>query len=92
MAGLILWRVKGTWANKGRLGEIDSVVEAGNAIEAAMIAWQVEDPNDLRTLSVEWLCPVQCVSRAFSCAVLTPESITNQMNAEIAAEKAEGDR
>ena len=63
MAGMILWRVKGTWANKGRTGEIDSVVEAVNAIEAIEIAWRVEDPNDLRTVSVEWLCPVNCVSR-----------------------------
>ena len=29
---------------------------------------------------------------AFSCAVLTPEAVINQLNAEIAAEKAEGDR
>ena len=48
----------------------------------------------------EYPCPVDRESRpvglstrwAFSCAVLTPESITNYLNAEIAAEKAEGDR
>ena len=63
MAGMILWRVKGTWANKGRTGEIDEFVEAVNAIEAIEIAWQVENPNDLRTVSVEWLCPVSCILR-----------------------------
>ena len=28
MSGFILWRVKATWANNGRVGEIDMVVEA----------------------------------------------------------------
>lgn len=63
MSGLVLWRVTGTWANRGRTGEIDAVVEARNAIEAVRIAWGPEDPNDLRTVSVEWLCPIESVKR-----------------------------
>ena len=44
-------------------------------------------PVELRTLPRSGWHPAW----AFSCAVLTPEAITNQMNAEIAAEKAEGE-
>lgn len=63
MSGLVLWRVKATWANKGRTGEIDCVVEASEAIEAVRLAWRCEDVEDLRNVSVEWLCPIESVTR-----------------------------
>lgn len=63
MSGIVLWRVKASWANKGRLGEFDQIVAAHNAIEAIRIAWEPEDERDLRTVEVEWLCPVESVVR-----------------------------
>ena len=63
MSGIILFRVKVTWANKGRLGESDSIVLARDAIEAVQREWAPEDNRDLRTVSVEWLCPIESVSK-----------------------------
>ena len=60
-SGLIVFRVKLTWANSGRLGETDEVVFAKDAAEAIRIVWEGEDPVDLRTVDVEWLCPVECI-------------------------------
>jgi len=61
MSGLVVFRVKLTWANSGRLGETDKVVFAKDAAEAIRITWEGEDPVDLRTVEVEWLCPVECI-------------------------------
>lgn len=58
---MILWRVKATWANKGREGSIDSIVQAPDAVQALQRAWRVEDDADLRDVSIEWLTPVSCV-------------------------------
>lgn len=63
MSGAILWRVTGTWANGGRTGRFDDVVEARTATEAIAIAWGCEDDEDLRTVSAEWLCPIESVKR-----------------------------
>ena len=64
LSGLILFRVTGTWANRGREGDIDEVVIARDAIEAMQRAWTVEDNRDLRTIESEWICPVESVKRA----------------------------
>ena len=63
MSGLVLFRVRGTWARNGRLGKIDDVVIARDAVEAIKRAWDIEDNTDLRTVSAEWLCPVECVKK-----------------------------
>ena len=60
-SGLVLFRVTGTWAHKGRTGDIDYVVLANNAIEAIRRAWDLEDNSDLRTIHAEWMCPVESV-------------------------------
>ena len=59
--GMILFRVKATWANRGREGGTDCIVAANNAIEALQQAWKVEDPEDLRDVTIEWLTPTDCV-------------------------------
>ncbi|MFZ2253530.1 MAG: hypothetical protein WAW13_05205 [Minisyncoccia bacterium] len=64
MSGLVLFRVTGTWASQGRTGSIDEMVIARDAIEAIERAWKTEDNRQLRTLSAEWLCPVECVKKA----------------------------
>lgn len=61
MSGLILFHVTGTWANKGRKGEIDCIVESRTAAEAIAIAWGPEDDRDLRTINAKWLSPIECV-------------------------------
>lgn len=63
MSGLILWHVTGTWANNGRTGEIDEIVEAETATEAIVCAWEPEDDRDLRTINAKWLCPIESVRR-----------------------------
>jgi hypothetical protein len=57
----ILWRVNVTWANRGKVGETETIVAATDAITALQIAWNSEDDGDLRTVEVEWLSPVECV-------------------------------
>lgn len=64
MTGLCLFRVSGTWAHCGRTGEFTDIVAALDAISAVRRAWDVEDPRDLRTVLVEWLCPVESVKNA----------------------------
>jgi len=63
MSGIILFRVKTTWADRGKSGETDSIVLARDAIEAVQRVWEPEDLRDLRTVSVEWLCPIESVSK-----------------------------
>jgi hypothetical protein len=58
---LILFRVKATWACKGRTGKIDSIVRAADAIEALQQAWLPEGPDQLRDVSIEWLTPEEYV-------------------------------
>jgi len=70
MSGVVLWRVTGTWANNGRTGKIDDIVEATTATEAIARAWNPEDDRDLRTIYAEWLCPIECVKRADSLSVV----------------------
>jgi len=38
-------------------------VIARDAVEAIKRAWDIEDNTDLRTVSAEWLCPVECVKK-----------------------------
>ena len=64
LSGLVLFRVTGTWASMGRTGSIDDIVIARDAIEAIERAWETEDNRQLRTVSVEWLCVVECVKKA----------------------------
>ena len=45
----------------GRKGEINEVVKAKNAVEAITLAWDPKDPRNLRTVHVEWMCPVESV-------------------------------
>ncbi len=61
MSGYIVFRVRSTWARNGRTGDDDRIVIAKNAIDAISMAWEPEDPQDLRTINAEWLCPVECV-------------------------------
>jgi len=57
-----LFRVKTTWANKGRIGSTDCVVVAPDAVTALTREWgKIENPDQLRTVEIEWLCPVDCV-------------------------------
>ncbi len=58
---MVQFRVKATWANEGREGEIDSIVRAPDAIEALRQAWITEDPDQLRNVTIEWLTPEECV-------------------------------
>ena len=71
MSGMTLWRVTGTWSNKGRTGTIDDIVEATTAMEAIARAWEPEDDRDVRTVSAEWLCPIECVKRDDSLSVVS---------------------
>ena len=63
LSGLVLFRVTGTWASLGRTGKIDEIVVARDAIEAAQRAWLTEDNSNLRSIHVEWLCPVESVKK-----------------------------
>jgi hypothetical protein len=58
----ILWHVTATWANKGNEGEIDKLVLAENAIEALQLAWESEDPMELREVSIKWMSPLECIT------------------------------
>lgn len=60
MSGLIWFKVQTTWANSGKRGEKSDLVLARNALQALEISWLPEDPQDLRTVSIEWLCPFEC--------------------------------
>ena len=57
----ILWRVRATWASKGREGETDNVVEAPDAITALKRFWVTEDAEQLRDVTIEWLTPSDCI-------------------------------
>ena len=61
LSGLILWRVKIGWANKGQKGVVNQIVKARTAVEAVQLAWSCEDDRDIRTVEVEWLGPVESV-------------------------------
>ena len=63
MSGLILFRVAIPWAAQGRSGDHTVIVQARDGSEAPTRAWAVEDNRDIRTVSVEWLCPVESVQR-----------------------------
>ena len=56
-----VFRVVIKWANKGRHGTENQVVIADDAIEAIQLAWNPEDPRDIRSVSCEWLSPIDCV-------------------------------
>ena len=58
---MILWKIKATWSNKGRQGEMISVVAAPDAIEALQQFWLPEEATDLRNVTIEWLGPFDCV-------------------------------
>ena len=59
---LILWEVTATWAHEGREGKTDSIVCAADAITALQMFWEVENPKDLRDVTIRWLTPVDCVN------------------------------
>ena len=58
---MVLFRIRATWANRGREGSEDRIVMADNAIDALVAFWKVEDPRDLRDVQIEWLTPVDSV-------------------------------
>jgi hypothetical protein len=64
MSGLVVFRVRGTFVNRGPGGELDEIVIARDPIEAMVTAWGDECASDLRTINAEWICPVESVKKS----------------------------
>lgn len=64
ISSLVIWRVKCSWANNGRTGETDDLVVAEDAVSALQAVWEIEDPCDLRNVSIEWMCPADLMKSA----------------------------